>query len=116
MADLEAHYRIVIQKEYDVRASKNKGYSKNAFAKFLGLTPSYLSKLLQGKILMSLEIADQAAKKLGLEASARRKFLFSVAEEQRCHALYLIDPHLTDCDPAENEANQRPLSRRRKRS
>lgn len=114
MADLEAHYRKVIQEEYEKRAQKNVRYSKNAFAKFLGMSPAYYSKLMAGKLLISLDIADKLTKKFKLNESERRKTLLSVAEEQRCHALYLIDQKLTDCDPKLEKHNQLPKSRKKK--
>lgn len=111
MADLKAFYRIQLQKEYDERLNKNPRYSKNSFVKFLGITPSYYSKLMGGKILLSLELADKISKKLGLSSDLRRDFILSVADEQRCHALYLIDPSLTSCDPECTETNKHPKKR-----
>jgi transcriptional regulator with XRE-family HTH domain len=97
MADLNATYRIVLADEYKKRVSKNKKYSKNSFARFLGINNTYLSKLLSGKILLSLDIAEKITKRLQLGGPARSDFLLSAAEEQKCHALYLIDPLLTEC-------------------
>lgn len=113
MADLNATYRIRIQNEYKARAAKNSRYSQSAYAKFLGLDTTYLSKLLNGKILLSLDLAEQITKKLKLTPTERKEFLFSVAEEQKCHALYLIDASLTDCDPESAEANTRPKPRKK---
>lgn len=115
MADMEAFYRIVIEKEYGKRVEKNPRYSKNAFAKFLNLSPAYFSKLMAGKILISLDVADKMTKKLGLTPLERKKTLLSVAEEQKCHALYLIDGDMTECDPELKEKNELPLSRKKKR-
>lgn len=108
MADLEAFYRLQLQKELDSRIAKNSKYSRNAFAKFLGMTPSYFSKLMKGTILLSLEIADKATKKLNLNKKERDDFLLSVAEEQMCHALYLIDPDLTACQADSYQKNILP--------
>lgn len=115
MADLEAFYREMIQREYEKRVQKNPRYSKNAYAKFLGLSPAYYSKLMSGKIMISLDIADRITKKLKLGADERRASLLSVAEEQRCHALYLIGSELTSCDPSLDNLNVLPKSRKKKR-
>ncbi|MCX6124209.1 MAG: helix-turn-helix domain-containing protein [Proteobacteria bacterium] len=114
MADLEAEYRVTLKRHFDLKISKNKRYSLRSFAKFLGVDPTYLSKLFSGKLLLSLDSADRITKKLKLEGKERATFLLSAAEEQKCHALYLIDPLLTDCHPATDEVNRLPKSRRHK--
>lgn len=111
MADLNSFYRKSLHAELERRVERNPKYSRNAFAKFLGMTPSYFSKLMKGTILISLDIADKVTKKLKLSVEERRGFLLSVAEEQRCHALYLIDPTITDCEPEAHESNLQPLKR-----
>ncbi len=113
MADLNAAYRVVLADEYKKRVSKNKKYSKNSFARFIGVDNTYLSKLMSGKILLSLDIAEKITKRLQLSGSARSDFLLSAAEEQKCHALYLIDPSLTDCEPALHKINLNPISRKK---
>jgi transcriptional regulator with XRE-family HTH domain len=113
VADLNAHYRIVLTNEYKKRVMKNKKYSKNSFARLLGIDGTYLSKLLSGKILLSLDIAEKVTKRLQLDKKGRIDFLLSAAEEQRCHALYLIDPTLTDCDSALHKINLQPVSRKK---
>jgi transcriptional regulator with XRE-family HTH domain len=115
MADLSAKYRIVLENEYRRRAEQNSRYSRNAFARFLGIDSTYLSKLSKGKILLSLDIADQITKRLKLDSKTRADFLLSAAEEQRCHALYLIDPTLTDCEPQEHQLNRQPAPRGKSR-
>jgi transcriptional regulator with XRE-family HTH domain len=90
---------------------KNPRYSRNAFARSLGVDPTYLSKLFSGSILLSLEIADKIAKRLNFDTETRARFLDSVAEEHKCHSLYSIDPSLTDCDPTEHEVNLKPVKR-----
>ena len=49
--------------------------------------------------MLSVDVAASMAKKLKLNDEMRKQFIMSAAEEQKCHALYLIDPNLTDCDP-----------------
>lgn len=108
MADLESDYRIKLEAEFASRVMKNSKYSRNAFAKFLGMTPSYYSKLQKGKIILSLDMADKMTKKLKLSADERRSFILSVSEEYQCHALYLIDPTYTDCDIKKESMNRSP--------
>lgn len=115
MADLKAFYRLRLQEVFAERKGKNARFSQNAFAKALGVNATYYSKLMSGKILISLEIAERITKKLRLSPDDRKWFLLSVAEEQRCHALYLIDPSLTECDPNEFEKNSKPKSRKKSR-
>jgi transcriptional regulator with XRE-family HTH domain len=114
MADLEAFYRVHLKQELRNRKARNSRYSIRAFAKSLSVDNGYLSKLLSGKALLSLDLADQISRKLRLPGELRRDFLLSAADEQRCHALYLIEPTLTDCDLKEHEQNLRPtLSKKR---
>ncbi len=46
MADLEAPYRRIIQAVYEMRHKNNPRYSQNAFARSLGLSSAYFSKLI----------------------------------------------------------------------
>jgi transcriptional regulator with XRE-family HTH domain len=115
MADLTAQYRIILEEEYRCRSEQNSRYSRNAFARLLGIDNTYLSKLTRGKILLSLDIAERITKRLKLDPKTRAEFLMSAAEEQRCHALYLIDPSLTECDPNTRELNLQPASRKKAR-
>ena len=98
MADPLSFYRIYLKTELDRRLKSNPRYSLRAFAKSMKIDHGYLSKVLSGKILMTVETAEAIAKNLKLNEELRRKFLLSVAEEQKCSALYGVDPSLTDCD------------------
>lgn len=113
MADHEATYRKIIQEAFEKRHKRNPRYSQNAFAKSLGLSSAYFSKLMAGKILLSLEAGEKITKIMRLNDSDRKDFLLSIAEEQRCHALYQIDPTLTDCDPMLAASNTLPRSRKK---
>jgi transcriptional regulator with XRE-family HTH domain len=108
MADLEAYYRLKLKEEYELRLQKKSSYSQNSFAKFLGMTSSYYSKLMKGKIILSLDLADKITKKLQLSQENRKSFILSVSEEHHCHALYLIDPTYTDCNPKLDTSNSLP--------
>jgi hypothetical protein len=114
MADLDAFYRNYLKNEFQRRVIKNPRYSLRAYAKNLGIDNGFLSKLLTGKALLSLDLADILTKKLKLMEDDRKQFLLSAAEEQRCHALYLLDPALTDCNSENHEINLKPLTKKRK--
>ena len=113
MADLEATYRKILEDVYDQKRKANPRYSRTSFARMLGVDPTYLSKLRSGKILLSLDIAEKITKKLNFSTEVRTSFLLSAADEQRCHALYLIDASLTDCDRKLDRINDQPRSRTR---
>ncbi len=112
MTDLDAHYRKTLAGEFLRRKQAKPRYSQNAFARLIRVDSTYLSKLLAGKILLSLDVADRIAKKLKLPPDDRKCFLVSALEEQKCHALYLLDPALTDCDSSRDETNRQPRSRK----
>ncbi len=97
MADMDAFYRDHLGKELARRKEKNTRYSLRAFAKNLKIDNGQLSKILSGKALLSVDLADKLAKRLKIIGEDRVSFLKSAAEEQKCHLLYLIDPSLTDC-------------------
>jgi cyanate lyase len=114
MADLNAVYRQILKESFALKKEKNPRYSLRGFARFLGVDPTFLSKLMSGKLLLSLDQAEKMTKKLKLKSDDRATFLLSAADEQKCHALYLIDPSLTDCDPAADTSNRMPASKRKK--
>jgi len=114
MANMNAVYRQVLEKVFVAKTSRNSKYSLRAFARFLDCDPSYLSKLNSGKLILSVDLADQFSKKLKLSEKERRAFILSAAEEQKCHALYLLDPSLTDCDEEKGELNLEPKPRKHK--
>lgn len=108
MADLDADYRKILKDTFDEKKSRNKSYSLRSFARLLGIDNGFLSKLMRGQVLLSLDTADQITQKLKMSHEQRRLFIQSAAEEQQCHALYLLDPSLTDCDPEKAETNLNP--------
>ena len=91
-------YRAYLKEELERRIQTNPQYSLRAFASALDLDPTYLSKVLNGKLMMSVENADRICEVLNLVEETRRDFLLSVAEERRCHSLKKVAPDLTDCD------------------
>ena len=113
MADLSAQYRTILKDEFAAKTRVNPKFTQSAFARYLGLDRTYFSKLTAGKILLSLDVAERLVCRMKLKDAARTEFLLSAADEQRCHALYLIDPRLTDCDPQAHAMNVQPVSRKR---
>jgi transcriptional regulator with XRE-family HTH domain len=109
VADLYAEYRIILNSEFKIRKEKNPRFSLRAFALLLGVDASYLSKINSGKLILSVDIADKMTHKLKLNIEDRKKFILSAAEEQRCHAVYLVDPNLTDCEPSKDSLNKNPF-------
>lgn len=116
MADLEADYREMLMNEFKERVARNKRYSLRAFARDLGVNPGYLPKLFAGKTIPSLETAQDIADRMRLEKVEKARFLKSVAEDQKCHALYVLDPTLTECSPETHAANALPAKKKRKKT
>lgn len=114
MADLEAFYRVFLSTEYLARKRRNPRYSLRAYAKNLQLDNGFLSKLLRGKTLLSLDLAGELVVRLKLSGGERHEFILSAAEEQKCHALYLLDPSMTACDPTLDDVNRTPKPRKKR--
>lgn len=88
----------ILEAELLKRQSKNKSYSVRAFCRDLQIDPSYLSKVLNKEAALSLKSANKIALKLELDEEARKIFLLATADDQKCWALYQLDPTLTDCE------------------
>ncbi len=98
MPDINADYRAILYSELSTRKLKNSRYSLRAFSKHLEIDPSYLSKLIAGKLIVSVDLADSLAKKLNLCNDQYTQFVLSAAEENKCQSLYEVNPDLTDCN------------------
>ncbi len=97
MPDLEASYRSILAREFKAKQAKNKRFSLRAFANLLKCDPTQMSKILSGKLILSVDMAGAFAKTLKLSEEDRKNFILSAAEEQKCRALSLVDRSLTDC-------------------
>ncbi len=64
----------VLQREYNERCSRNPNYSLRAFARFLMLSPSTVSELLQKKRKLSIKLRDKLAKGLGIPEDKIKDF------------------------------------------
>jgi transcriptional regulator with XRE-family HTH domain len=92
-------YLQFLKAELDRRISKNEQYSLRSFAAALNIDPSFLSKVLSKKKLLSLEGADSIINILEPNnIDLRVKFLKSISEEGACRSLDNYDPSLSDCD------------------
>ena len=89
---------MCLEKELFRRIDDNKQYSLRAFAKYLEVDASLLSKILQRKKMLPLKHSQAIADKLSLNQDDRAQFIISIAEEQKCRSLKKVDNHLTDCD------------------
>jgi DNA-binding Lrp family transcriptional regulator/transcriptional regulator with XRE-family HTH domain len=65
-ANLE-QIRAALQREFIERSRKNPAYSLRAFAKYLEIDQSFLSKLLKGQRPVTKELAETIGPKLGLK-------------------------------------------------
>lgn len=61
--------RIAIRREFIDRCRKNPAYSLRAFAKYLDINQSFLSKLLKGQRAITKDFAISVGPKLGLKPS-----------------------------------------------
>lgn len=59
--------RVAIQKEFIARCRKNPAYSLRAFAKYLEIDQSFLSKILKGQRSITSDLSQNLAPKLGLK-------------------------------------------------
>lgn len=67
-------FRIYLQDELIERCKKNSSYSLRAFARFLHLEPSALSKILHGKRSISSDMFERIANRLGLGPIEKSNF------------------------------------------
>ena len=91
-------YVLYLCDELDRRIERNPQYSLRAFARFLDIDASFLSKVLARKQVLSLKKVEAIVEKLGLVEEERKRFIVSVADEQKCAGLDKVDNDLTSCD------------------
>ena len=72
-----------ITREFQRRGAKNPRYSLRAFASFLNLDPSALSRVLAGKQELSVKSGMIVLKKLQLNKNDSRRFMQSLIERRR---------------------------------
>jgi len=67
-------FRLFLQQELAKRCGTNPKYSLRAFAKFLGITPAFLSNLLKGKRSVTQSSIEKFSERLGLRPDDLAKF------------------------------------------
>ncbi len=97
MGDKIPFYVQVLTNELKKRQGVNKRYSIRAFAAYLRVDPTYISKCLMGKQSMSFEIAEKVIARLSLIDDQRIEFLRSIAEQQSCMRLNKHDASVSGC-------------------
>jgi len=80
--DMNYHLRLIVN-EYKRRVAKNPRYSLRAYASFLNLDPSALSRILAGKQELSVKAGLSIVKRLQMSEDDGRRFLLSVIEGRR---------------------------------
>jgi plasmid maintenance system antidote protein VapI len=103
MGKIRPFYLKYLQNELDRRIQDNPCYSLRAFAKWIEIDPSLLSKILARKQALSIKKADHITKKLHLDSELRQRFMLSVAEEASCISLAKADVSLTSCDDSKHK-------------
>ncbi|HVK60045.1 MAG TPA: hypothetical protein VM432_00795 [Bdellovibrionales bacterium] len=72
----------ILTREFEKRRTRNARYSLRAFASFLGLHPSALSRVFSTKQPLSPKSGLAVVQKLALDADEARQFLQSIVEER----------------------------------
>mgnify|MGYP001145840845 CR=1 FL=1 len=81
--DEMSYHLQLIMNEYKRRAAKNPRYSLRAYASFLNLDPSALSRILAGKQELSVKAGISIVKRLQMSDDEGRKFLLSLIDGRR---------------------------------
>ncbi len=86
--------KILFEKEFLLRNSKNKAYSLRSFAKTLDLPPGRVSQLLSGERNFTLNLGEKISKNLGFNPEKKYEFLESIqkAKEYRKATKQQISP------------------------
>lgn len=72
-----------LRKELRRRREKNPRYSLRAFAKFLGVSDSFLSQVMRGKYLLSRPKLRQVGARLNVDAEFLERLERSLINERR---------------------------------
>jgi len=79
--NLPSDYRDTLRHAMETRCQRNPSYSLRAFARDLGLAPSRLHDVLQGRYGLSREAAAKIAKNLGLHKEEAERFCDQVESQ-----------------------------------
>jgi PAS domain-containing protein len=98
---LRPHHIEYLASDLKRRKEINSRYSLRAYARYLGLDPSALSRVLAGKQELSLPVSLRVVKKLKLSLEEKQTFLTSVSEVKRRRAAMFLARGLGDSDLGE---------------
>lgn len=73
---------------------KNPRYSLRSFAAVLGIRPSALSEILNGKRSISTKVIEKVMKAIELSPAEQKKFLESILQEKKDQGLVRISPEI----------------------
>lgn len=82
--------RVALQKEFISRCKRNSAYSLRAYAKYLEIDQSFLSKLLKGQRSVTKDLAEAIGPKIGFKPS-QLKSLFAAGTQAMPGFLTLSD-------------------------
>lgn len=91
-------YIKLLLNEIDNRKEKNPRYSLRAFARYLGMGPSTLSRILSGRQELSHSACKNIIKKLKFNRDDCVLFIASIAEERKRRAYKLLYNIIEDSD------------------
>ena len=75
METRSADLKTYLQEELVLRCNRNPSYSLRSFAKAIGVSPSFLSKLLNGQRRITEEVFQKIVTNLNLEPDVRNAFM-----------------------------------------
>lgn len=97
----QAKHISILRTALERRKESNPRYSLRAFASFLGLHPSALSRVLSGKQDLSVPSALQILKKLKLDQEEQELFIVSVGQEKSRQTFETLKRAAEDESPGE---------------
>ena len=65
-----------LRSELRLRQERNPRYSLRAFAKKIGISPAYLSKVLTGKCILSVNAAQKVMERIPVNPEVAKRILF----------------------------------------
>jgi len=108
MSNQLQHIQILTE-ELERRKQANKRYSLRAFARYLELDASALSRILSGKQELSISVCLKVLKRLKLPEDRQVQFVASLTEEMRKKATFLIDKAIDINGPPLHQATSSVL-------
>lgn len=75
---MQPEFIQILEQSFLLRRAQNQSYSRNAFARDLGIYPSQLSEVFKGRKGLSEDAARKLSKKLKLSEKEERVFILSV--------------------------------------